>query len=83
MSAHLPRLQAIEEIKKAIKKTYGKRGDIVVQRNFEAVDQTLANLHEVQVPAEVTSKLTRRPSVPEEAPEFVKNVLGANHCRKR
>ena len=76
ISGVLPREQAIEEIKKAIKKTYGKRGDIVVQRNFEAVDQTLANLHEVQVPAEVTSKMTRRPSVPEEAPEFVKNVLG-------
>jgi pyruvate-ferredoxin/flavodoxin oxidoreductase len=76
ISGVLPREQAIAEIKKAIKKTYGKRGDVVVQRNFDAVDQTLANLHEVRVPAEVTSKLTRRPSVPDEAPEFVKNVLG-------
>ncbi len=42
------------------------------KRNFEAVDQTLANLHEVKVPAKATSKLTRRPAVPAEAPEFVR-----------
>ena len=45
--------QAIEEIKKSIKKTYGKRGEAVVQKNFDAVDHTLANLHEVKVPASV------------------------------
>ncbi|WKZ37853.1 MAG: pyruvate:ferredoxin (flavodoxin) oxidoreductase [Anaerolineales bacterium] len=75
ISGVLPRGQAIEEIKRAIEKTYGKRGEAVVKKNFEAVDATIANLHEVKVPAKVTSKLTRRAAVPGEAPEFVKNVL--------
>jgi len=72
----LPRDQAIAEIKHAIEKTYGKRGEVVVQRNFEAVDHTLANLTEVKVPEKASSSLTRRQPVPAEAPEFVKNVLG-------
>lgn len=75
VSGVLPRDAAIAEIKHAIEKTYGKRGEAVVQKNFEAVDQTIENLHEVKVPAEVTSLVTRRPAVPNEAPEFVRNVL--------
>ena len=51
ISGVLPRDLAIKEIKKSIKKTYSKRGEAVVQKNYEAVDQTLANLHEVKVPA--------------------------------
>jgi pyruvate-ferredoxin/flavodoxin oxidoreductase len=76
ISGVLPRDQAIEEIKKSIVKSYGKRGEAVVRQNFEAVDQTLANLSEVKVPEKVTSTLTRRPPVPAEAPEFVRNTLG-------
>jgi pyruvate-ferredoxin/flavodoxin oxidoreductase len=76
ISGVLPRDQAIAAIKHAIEKTYGKRGEVVVQRNFEAVDQTLANLHEVKVPAKVTSKFTRRLPVSAEAPEFVRKVVG-------
>jgi pyruvate-ferredoxin/flavodoxin oxidoreductase len=76
ISGVLPREQAIEEIKKSIKKTYGKRGEAVVQMNFDAVDQTLANLYEVEVPAAATSEITRRPAVPAAAPAFVKDVLG-------
>lgn len=76
ISGVLPREDAIAEIKKSIKKTYWKRGEAVINKNFEAVDQTLANLHEVKVPGTITSTITRRPSVPENAPEFVKNVLG-------
>lgn len=72
----LPKEQAIEQIKAAIKKTYGKRGESVIQKNFEAVDVTVANLHEVVVPAEATSQTTRRSAVPQEAPQFVKDVLG-------
>jgi pyruvate-ferredoxin/flavodoxin oxidoreductase len=76
ISGVLPREQAIEEIKKSIKKTYGKRGEAVVKKNFEAVDMTLENLHEVKVPGVITSDQTRRPPVPEQAPEFVREVLG-------
>jgi pyruvate-ferredoxin/flavodoxin oxidoreductase len=56
ISGVLPREQAIEEIKKSIKKTYGKRGDAVVKMNFDAVDHTLANLYEVKVPTMVGSE---------------------------
>jgi pyruvate-ferredoxin/flavodoxin oxidoreductase len=76
ISGILPRDAAIEQIKKAIQKTYGKRGEEVVKQNFAAVDQTLVNLHEVKVPGKVTSKVARRQAVPNEAPEFVRNVLG-------
>jgi len=76
ISGVLPRDEAIAEIKKAIKKTYGKRGEEVVQRNYAAVDATLAHLHEVKVPDKVTSTFSRIPPVPAEAPEFVQEVLG-------
>ncbi|OGO34205.1 MAG: pyruvate:ferredoxin (flavodoxin) oxidoreductase [Chloroflexi bacterium RBG_16_54_18] len=76
ISGVLPRERAITEIKRYIKKTYSKRGDAVVQSNFEAVDQSLQNLHEVKVPKEITSESVIRPAVPAEAPDFVKNVLG-------
>ena len=76
ISGVLPRDEAIVEIKKSIKKTYWKRGEAVINKNYEAVDQTLANLHEVKVPGTVTSTIKRRPQVPEKAPAFVKDVLG-------
>ena len=76
ISGILPREAAIAEIKHSIEKSYGKRGEAVVKKNFEAVDGTLANLYEVKVPTEITSKTVRRLSVPNEAPDFVRNVLG-------
>ena len=76
ISGVLPREQAIQEIKHAIEKTYGKRGEAVVKRNFEAVDRTLENLYEVKVPESLRGKITRRAPVPPEAPEFVREVLG-------
>ncbi len=76
ISGVLPRDVAIEEIKKSIKKTYGKRGEAVVQKNYDAVDQTLDNLYEVKVPAVVTSPFRRSPAVGADAPEFVRDVLG-------
>jgi pyruvate-ferredoxin/flavodoxin oxidoreductase len=75
ISGVLPREQAIEQIKKAIKKTYSKFGDAVVQQNFEAVDHSLEHLHEVQVPGQITSTITRRPPVSEKADPFVREVL--------
>jgi pyruvate-ferredoxin/flavodoxin oxidoreductase len=77
ISGILPREQAIEEIKHAIQKTYGKRGEAVVKKNFEAVDQTLAHLNEVSLEGrKADSKISRRAPVPDAAPEFVKKVLG-------
>jgi pyruvate-ferredoxin/flavodoxin oxidoreductase len=74
ISGILPRDEAIEKIKNAIKKTYGAKGDEIVQLNFKAVDSTLANLHEVEVPGEVTSTFSRPPIVSEQAPDLVKRV---------
>jgi pyruvate-ferredoxin/flavodoxin oxidoreductase len=73
ISGVLPRDQAIAHIKKAIEKTYGRKGPEVVQKNFEAVDATLAHLHEVKVPATITGA-PRSPVVAENAPDFVKRV---------
>jgi pyruvate-ferredoxin/flavodoxin oxidoreductase len=74
ISGVLPREEAIEAIKTSIKKTYGRKGDQVVQQNYAAVDQTLANLHQVKVPATVTSTIEMPPIVADHAPEFVRNV---------
>ncbi|HHI80320.1 MAG TPA: pyruvate:ferredoxin (flavodoxin) oxidoreductase, partial [Planctomycetes bacterium] len=70
----LPGEEASEEIKKAIQKTYGKRGEEVVRRNCLAVDLSLANLHEVQVPTKVTTDRRMPPTVPDDAPDFVQSV---------
>jgi len=74
ISGVLPREEAIQQIKKAIEKTYGKRGAEVVRRNSEAVDQTLAHLHEIPVPDSVSSTRLRPPLVSENAPDFVQRV---------
>jgi pyruvate-ferredoxin/flavodoxin oxidoreductase len=77
ISGVLPRKEAISQIKKGIKKSYSKFGEATVNKNYLAVDQTVANLHEVDLTGKsATSTLTRRPQVPEKAPEFVRNVLG-------
>jgi len=77
ISGILPREEAIEAIKRSIKKTYGKKGDAVVKKNYEAVDHTLANLFEVKVPEKSTGKIEMPPAVSEKAPKFIKEVLGA------
>jgi pyruvate-ferredoxin/flavodoxin oxidoreductase len=74
ISGVLPREEAIAAIKASIKKTYGRKGDQVVQQNYAAVDQTLANLHQVQVPASASSAIEMPPIVSPQAPEFVRNV---------
>ena len=78
----LPREEAIAQIKKSIEKTYGKKGPEIVRMNLEAVDNTLANLHQVQIPTTATSSVKMAPPVPEQAPDFVKNVLGEIIARR-
>ncbi|NOZ72693.1 MAG: pyruvate:ferredoxin (flavodoxin) oxidoreductase [Chloroflexi bacterium] len=74
ISGVLPKDEAILKIKEAIKKTYGKRGEAVVEKNYAAVDAALAHLHELPVPEKATSTLELPPVVPPEAPEFVQKV---------
>lgn len=76
LSGVLPQQEAIAAIKKAIVKTWGKRGQVVVDKNCAAVDASLGALFEVKVPAQVSSRFDRRPAVPVEAPAFVKQVCG-------
>jgi len=76
ISGILPKEEAIAAIKKAIEKTYGRRGEAVVRKNFAAVDAALSHLHEVRVPAQATSRFNILPPVPPQAPDFVRNVLG-------
>ena len=70
----LSRERAIAEIKEAIAKTYGKRGETVVEQNFAAVDASLSHLHEVTVPAAVSSTFKRPPTVLDNAPLFIRSV---------
>jgi len=74
ISGVLPKDEAIDQIKKSIKKTYGAKGDNIVQMNFQAVDKTLENLFEVAVPAAASSAIEMPPVVAAEAPEFIQNV---------
>ena len=74
ISGVLPQDEAIDKIKDAIQKTYGKRGEVVVRKNFAAVDAAIAHMHEIKVPATATSEIEMPPTVPESAPAFVRDV---------
>ncbi|HZT69457.1 MAG TPA: pyruvate:ferredoxin (flavodoxin) oxidoreductase [Terriglobia bacterium] len=74
ISGVLPREEAIAAIKHTIQKTYGRRGESVVQKNFAAVDAALSHLHPVTVPGKLTSHFDIRPPVPAAAPEFVQKL---------
>ncbi|HNT19731.1 MAG TPA: pyruvate:ferredoxin (flavodoxin) oxidoreductase [Saprospiraceae bacterium] len=76
LSGVLPREEAIQHIKKAIEKTYSKKGAKTIQKNFEAVDQSLSNLFELKIPARDTGTKTAEEvfSLTDEAPEFVRQV---------
>ena len=70
----LPRERALDAIRDAIRRAYGRRGEIVVRRNLAAVDRALEALHPIPLPEAPTSDRRRRPPVPEDAPEFVRRV---------
>jgi len=74
VSGVLPRGEAIAAIKRAIDKTYAKKGPEVVRRNFAAVDAALAHLHEVPVGPRADAQRHRPGAVPPQAPDFVKRV---------
>jgi pyruvate-ferredoxin/flavodoxin oxidoreductase len=74
ISGILPREQAIQKIKQAIAKSYVKRGDAVVRRNYDAVDAALSHLHQIVVPVGRPSASHIRRPVPDTAPDFVSRV---------
>jgi len=77
LTGTLPPEEAIEKIKQAIKKTYGRKGDKIVQMNYDAVDHALANLHEIEVPPGAAEKHAGAAAVADDAPEFVRKVTAA------
>jgi len=76
ISGVLPKEEAIQAIKTSIKKTYGRKGDEIVQMNLRAVDHTLEHLHQVSVPGKVESNIEMPAPVSPSAPEFVRDTLG-------
>ena len=75
LSGILPRDEAIEHIKTAIRKTYSKRGEAVVERNFAAVDGALAALVEVPLPANVVETVQAAASpIPETTDDFINRI---------
>ncbi len=76
ISGILPGDEAVALMKKFAKKTYGKRGDKVVQMNYDAIDAGIAGAQEIAVPDKATSTIEMPPPVPVDAPEFVQEVLG-------
>ncbi len=74
LSGVLPREDAIKQIKKAIEKTYFKKGQKVIEQNYVAVDATLANLYEVNYPQQVSAAEYSLLTVSDKAPDFVKEV---------
>ena len=76
ISKIIPLKDAVASIKDAIKKSYGKAGEKVLEMNYQAVDAGLNNFYEVKVPAKATSKLKMAAAVSSKAPKFVKEVTG-------
>jgi pyruvate-ferredoxin/flavodoxin oxidoreductase len=74
ISKIFPRDEAIAMIKNSIKKTYGSKGEKIVQMNFDAVDKTLENLFEITIPIKVTSTIKLAETVSAKAPKFVHEV---------
>ncbi len=68
----LPRERAIAAIKDAVERTYGRKGQRIIERNFHAIDQALAHLQEIPVPGAPTTSRRRPPVVRPDAPEFVR-----------
>ncbi|HEY3330248.1 MAG TPA: pyruvate:ferredoxin (flavodoxin) oxidoreductase [Capsulimonadaceae bacterium] len=74
ISGVLPADEAIQHIKKAIKKTYGRRGEAVVQKNYNAVDQSISHLAQVVVPtSEAAEAATASVDAYAGAPDFVRS----------
>lgn len=71
----MPKEEAIEYIKNAIRKTYGRKGEEVVQKNFHAVDMTLENLFRINYNEYIKGDRKIEPPISGDAPDFVQNVL--------
>lgn len=76
----IPEELAITKIKEFISNSYGRKGELIVSMNLNAVDSSLENLHELQIPSEVTSTFGLRSAVSPDAPEYVKLNIAKIVC---
>ncbi len=65
---------AIAQIKLLVEKSYGRKGKRLLERNYAAIDASVAELHQIKVPDQVSSRFDRPPVVSIKAPEFVQQV---------
>jgi len=76
VSGVLPREEAIAQIKKAIQKSYARKGEAMVKKNFDAVDRTLENLQELRHEGKIDSIHGRPMLIPPDADAFIHQVTG-------
>ncbi|ESS72526.1 pyruvate-flavodoxin oxidoreductase NifJ [Methyloglobulus morosus KoM1] len=76
ISGVLPQDRSIAAIKQAVEKTYGKKGQRIVEINFKAIDETVASLHQVPVRSNVSSGFDIHSLIQESAPDFIRQVTG-------
>jgi pyruvate-ferredoxin/flavodoxin oxidoreductase len=76
LSGILPRDEAIAAVKQSVEYSYGRRGREIVDRNIAAIDRSVQELHELPIPATVTSTIGMRPAVPDSVPDFVQRITG-------
>ena len=70
----IPPDQAFGYVKDAIKETYGKKGENVVQMNMDAVDKAVGALQKIKVP-KAWAKAGHEAYIGKDEPEFVTNVM--------
>ena len=75
LAAIIPETEAVEYLKDSIKKAYGKKGEKVVNMNFEAVEAGLNALVKIDVPANWSNAEELEMAVDSDEPEFIKNIL--------
>jgi pyruvate-ferredoxin/flavodoxin oxidoreductase len=76
ISGVLPQKDAITAIKHAVEKTYGKKGQRIVELNFKAIDETLAGLYSVPLPTKVSSLFDIASRIADASPDFIRRVTG-------
>jgi len=75
VSGILPEEEAIKLIKKAVSKTFAKKGDKIIKMNWDSIDKASAALEKVTVPSNVTKFFTPPALIPANANRFAKNII--------
>ncbi|MEG2058446.1 MAG: pyruvate:ferredoxin (flavodoxin) oxidoreductase [Lachnospiraceae bacterium] len=77
----IPIEEAVGYMKEAILKTYGHKGDKIVNMNYAAVDEGLSNLHEVKVPVS-WAEAVDEPKEEKKVPDYIKNFMNPINALK-